>query len=83
MDEAAVFPQESADVAMQAIADGVARKPMSWQEAFDKAQFDITEAREMTKALQDHGFIKQPPRELIEEALECAIDQIGCKKGKK
>jgi len=38
MDEASVFPQEAADVAMQAIKDGIARVEMTWDEAFNKAK---------------------------------------------
>ena len=37
MEEASVFPQEAADVAMQAIKDGVARINITWEEAFQKA----------------------------------------------
>jgi len=81
MDEAAVFPQEAADVAMQAIADGVARLTITWDEAFAKADKDIKHARSMTRALEEQGFISPPPREIIEEALQLACDQILCKHG--
>jgi malate dehydrogenase (oxaloacetate-decarboxylating) len=57
MDETEVFPAEAADVAMQAIKDGVARKEMTWQEAFDQAKADIEHARKTTHFLVDHGLI--------------------------
>ena len=60
MDEATVFPVESADVAMQAIKDGVARIHMTWDEAFAKAKEDIDHSRGMTQNLMDTGFIKKP-----------------------
>jgi len=76
MEEAAVFPQEAADVAMQAIKDGVARINMTWDEAFQKAKKDIDHARGLTKSLMDKGFIEPPPIEMIQKALAFAIDQV-------
>ncbi|MCX6243958.1 MAG: NADP-dependent malic enzyme [Bacteroidetes bacterium] len=76
MQEAAVFPQEAADVAMQAIKDGVARVNMTWQEAFDKAKQDIDHARSLTKSLMDNGFIAPPPMEMIQSALDWTIEEI-------
>ncbi len=76
MDESEVFPFEAADVAMQAIEDGVARKKLTWQEAYDWASADIKNARESTKALVDGGFIKQPPDEIINDAIKNAVDKV-------
>ncbi len=76
MDEPDVFPFEAAEVAMQAIKDGVAREKMSWQEAFDTAKKDIEEARNAAKLLEDNNFIEKPPRELIDKALKNAIDAV-------
>ncbi len=73
MSESEVFPYEAAEVAMQAIKDGVARKEMSWQQAFDLAQADIQLARDTTQHLVDNGFIAAPPQELLDEALQAAI----------
>ncbi len=76
MDEPEVFPYEAADVAMQAIKDGVARKEMTWQEAYDKAKEDIEHARAITKSLTDNGFIEQPPQDMLKDALQAAIDAV-------
>lgn len=76
MDEAGVFPYEAAAVAMQAIEDGVARVEMTWQEAYDKAEADIQYCRNMTQKLTEEGFIKAPPQEMLQEALEFAIEQV-------
>jgi malate dehydrogenase (oxaloacetate-decarboxylating) len=77
MDEHGVFPHEAADVAMQAIKDGVARTKLTWDEAFKQAQTDIDLSRGMTQKLIDQGFIKQPPVEMVENALEWAIKQVS------
>jgi len=76
MDEVGVFPQEAADVAMQAIEDGVARVKLTREEAFKIASEGIDYSRSMTKTLMNNDFIKEPPQELLQEALEYAIKQV-------
>ena len=76
MEEASVFPHESADVAIRAIKDGVARIHMTREEAFSKAEHDIEKARSMTRFLTDNGFIEAPPIGMVKSALEWAIAQI-------
>jgi len=77
MEEASVFPHEAADVAMQAIADGVARLQMTREEAFQKARKDIEHARSLTKCLMDRGFIESPPADMIRNALDFAIKAVS------
>ncbi|NQT98019.1 MAG: NADP-dependent malic enzyme [Candidatus Marinimicrobia bacterium] len=77
MDEAGVFPYEAADVAMQAIKDGVARIEMTRDEAYAIAEKDITYARSMTDNLIANDFIKEPPADLIEAALKSAIEDVS------
>lgn len=76
MDEAEVFPFEAAEVAMQAIKDGVARIEISYEEAYRIARKDILEARQSTQMLVDNGLIKMPPQEMIDEALAWAIKNV-------
>ncbi len=76
MDETEVFAEEAADVAMQAIKDGVARVEMSWQEVHDKALKDIMEARAAINMMMEKNFIKKPDMKLLEEALEKAIEAV-------
>lgn len=76
MDEASVFPQEAADVAMQAIKDGVARTNMTHKEVFEKARKDIEDARALTTELMGKGWIKEPPQNLLEESLQEAIQKV-------
>ena len=77
MEEAGVFPEEAADVAMQAIKDGVARVSMTREEAYKKAKTDIDYARSLTKNLTDNGFIQAPKQEMLQEALNWAIKQVS------
>ena len=76
MNEASVFPEEAADVAMQAIKDGVARVTMTRDEVFRIAEKDIKHARDITQHLADEGFISEPDPEMLEEALQWAISQV-------
>lgn len=76
MDEPGVFPHEAADVAMQAVAEGLARVPLTREEAFAEAAHDITQARAMIEHLIAAQFIEQPPQSMLQEALEWAIGQV-------
>lgn len=76
MDEPGVFPHEAADVAMQAIKDGVARKIVTREDAYNEAQADIKAAREMTQLLIKEGYIKAPPESMVQEAFDWAIGQV-------
>ena len=76
MDEVDVFAQEAADVARQAIAEGVARVDLSWEEVYSRANADIAASRAMTEDMKKLGYIKEPPRELMEKALAQAIRYV-------
>lgn len=76
MDESGVFAVEAADVAMQAIKDGVARIEMTWDEAFQKAKTDIDYSRSMTKKLMETGFIESPKDEMLQNAIQWAIEEV-------
>lgn len=77
MDETEVFPQEAADVAMQAIKDGVARRELTHEQVFNIAKNDIREARATMQLLMDQEMIKQPPLEMLEEVLAWTISQFS------
>ncbi|MFP4663257.1 MAG: NADP-dependent malic enzyme [Bacteroidales bacterium] len=76
MDESAVFPEEAADVAMQAIKDGVARVEISREEAYEAAKKDIDYSRGLTHHLMDENYIDTVPQELLDDALKAAIDEV-------
>ncbi|MDN5353249.1 MAG: hypothetical protein PWQ09_5 [Candidatus Cloacimonadota bacterium] len=77
MEETAVFPKEAAEVAMQAIKEGVARTPLSFETVYNKAQSDINLAREQTRHLQKQGYIAKPPKKMLENALNKALQTVG------
>ena len=80
MEEADVFPQEAADVAMQAIADGVARTPLERAAIYDRARADIRQSRGMLEQMVQQGFIPLPPAHLLEEALAGAVADVAARK---
>jgi malate dehydrogenase (oxaloacetate-decarboxylating) len=77
MDETEVFAEESADVAMEAIKNGVARLEMDRQTVYDKTLRDIKHARETVDILMKNNFIKPPDQSLLEKALQTAIDAVS------
>jgi len=77
MDETEVFANEAADVAMEAIKNGVARIEIKKDEAFKITMKDIKEARTIVKNLMDKNLIKKPPKKMLEEALKKAIDKVS------
>lgn len=76
MDETEVFATEAADVAMEAIKNGVARVKYDWKTVFDNTLKDIKTARDGLKLMMDNGFVPKPDSKLLEEALQKAIDAV-------
>ena len=76
MDDVEVFPQEAADVAAQAIQDGVAQRTMTPEQVFQKADYDIKENREMVQLLMEREKIKTPPKSMIDGVLAATIAEI-------
>ena len=77
MDEHEVFPYEARAVALQAIKDGVARITMTGDEVYKFAEKDIKEARDIFECLMAENFVKKPPVELIQDALDKAIKTVS------
>jgi malate dehydrogenase (oxaloacetate-decarboxylating) len=76
MDETEVFAHEAADVATQAIKDGVARIEKTWDEVFKKTMADIKEARDAMGLLMEKNFIKKPDIKLLEDAVKKAVAAV-------
>jgi malate dehydrogenase (oxaloacetate-decarboxylating) len=76
MDETEVFATEAADVAMEAIKNGVARMDYDWQTVFDMTLADIKYARESLNLLMENGFVNKPDPKLLEDALQKAISDV-------
>jgi malate dehydrogenase (oxaloacetate-decarboxylating) len=77
MQETEVFAKEAADVAMQAIKDGVARLNLTWDEVYQTTLTDIKEARGMIEVLQEKGFIKEPDISLLTAARDKAVAAVS------
>jgi malate dehydrogenase (oxaloacetate-decarboxylating) len=57
MDEWEVFPREAAAVAAKAVEEGIARKPMTYEEELKNAEAIIRRARNLTQEMMKEGFI--------------------------
>jgi malate dehydrogenase (oxaloacetate-decarboxylating) len=78
MEETEVFAQEAADVAEQAVQEGVARIALTRAEVYQKAAADIGAARALVEDMERLGYLLGVPPELMEGALTKAIE--GAKK---
>lgn len=82
MSDADFFPEEAAEVAMQAIKDGVARVKLTRDEVRKLAAADIKASRKLAHEMMAKGFIKEPPRKLIREAVAVVTKALGPAKAK-
>lgn len=73
MEDEGLFAREAADVAQQAIDEGLARSGLSRQEVYDRASADISSSRALFKAMAEDGAIAPPPMSLLEDALREAL----------
>jgi malate dehydrogenase (oxaloacetate-decarboxylating) len=76
MDETDVFSQEAADVAMQAIQEGVARLELTWDQVHAQAAADIAASRALVDDMMKLGHIQEPPEELLRQALAEAVAAV-------
>jgi len=71
-----LFPKVAADVAMQAMKEGVALKQLTWEHVYETAKFDIKKTQELTKLLQDNGYIKTVDEKIIMEVIAEIVEQM-------
>lgn len=71
-----LFPKVAADVAMQAIKEGVALKNLTWEEVYQQAKKDISDAHDMVQLLEDKGFIKDLDEKVIRDVVASVIKQV-------
>jgi malate dehydrogenase (oxaloacetate-decarboxylating) len=76
MEETEVYAVEAADTAVQAVEEGVARVNLSWDEVYQRAKTGIEAARSLTADLIKLGHIREPPAEILEQALEAAVAAV-------
>ncbi len=63
MDDWEVFPREAAAVAVKAVEQGLARRPLTYEEAYEHAHAIIKRSRELTQMMMREGFIPLPQEE--------------------
>ena len=68
-----LFAREAADVAAEAIKEGVARLSPGWQEVYDQALADIAKSQKQYRMLETSGFIEAVPEAMIQEAFSWAL----------
>ena len=71
-----LFPTVAADVAMQAMADGVARKQRTWQEVYDIAKHDIDETHAIVQQFESNGVIPEFPEEEIRNIIRQVCSEL-------
>lgn len=71
-----LFPTVAADVAMQAMADGVARKQRTWQEVYDIAKHDIDETHAIVEQFESNGVIREFPEEEIRNIVRQVCNEL-------
>ncbi|MDD4847590.1 MAG: NADP-dependent malic enzyme [Bacteroidales bacterium] len=76
MMEDEMFPTVAADVAMQAIKEGVALKTMTWNEVYQQAKHDIQQSHQITEMLQKEGFIQKFPEEKIKTIIKEVVANV-------
>jgi len=79
MEETDLFAHEAADVAQQAIGEGVTRIVISRDEVYNQAKADIASSRKLFDDLKKLGHIAEPPAEMFETALAKAIEEVTSK----
>ena len=76
MDETEMFAHEAADVAMEAIKNGVARVDMDWDSVYKRTLEDIYETRKTIDLMMANNIIKEPNISMLEKAVEVAINAV-------
>lgn len=76
MSESEVFPQEAADVAVEAIRNGVARIELSRDEIYRRAREDIMRSQSLLDDMIQRNHIPAPPRDMLERALAAAVKDV-------
>jgi malate dehydrogenase (oxaloacetate-decarboxylating) len=76
MEETSIFAQEAADVAMQAVKEGVARVELSWEEVYRRAEADIAAAHKLVEDMEKLGHIKEIPASMLSDTLKQSIEAI-------
>ena len=77
MTDEAVFSETAAEVARQAVADGVARRALAPAQVLERARKDIADAHAAIEGLMTSGLIPPPPEAMIRRCLAAAVAAAG------
>lgn len=79
MDETEVFACVAADVAAQAMKEGLARVQMTHRQVYDQALQEITQTRALCRDMMESGHIQAPDEQMLQEVFEaCIAESKGC-----
>ncbi|NLF25400.1 MAG: NADP-dependent malic enzyme [Deltaproteobacteria bacterium] len=70
MEDYDVFPEIAASVCVQAQKDGVAKKILTYDQAYQLAKNGIISAQNSLNALEENGLIQAPHEDLLKQVLE-------------
>ncbi|MDR2135375.1 MAG: NADP-dependent malic enzyme [Treponema sp.] len=76
IEETDIFAREAADVAAQAVAEGLARLNRSWDDVYRQAGADIRAARSLAEEMKKLGYIREPPLDLLNEVLRQTLAEL-------
>jgi malate dehydrogenase (oxaloacetate-decarboxylating) len=77
MTDQAVFSETAAEVARQAMVEGVARRRLAPAQVLETARNDIAAAHAALELLMTSGLIPPPPETMIRRCLDAAIVAAG------
>jgi len=73
MNETEVFAHVAADVAAQAVKEGLARLPMSREEVYESTLRQINSTRELCFKMMEEGHIPSPPQKLLQDVFDACL----------
>ncbi|MDR2375521.1 MAG: NADP-dependent malic enzyme [Treponema sp.] len=76
IEETDIFAREAADVAREAVNEGLARLDRSWDDVYNQAKADITAARSLAEEMKKLGYIQEPPQDLLNEVLQQTLAEM-------
>ncbi|MCP5515344.1 MAG: NADP-dependent malic enzyme [Spirochaetales bacterium] len=76
MEEPGVFPFEAAEVAVQAVKEGLSSVKLTHEEVFRQAEEDIKYSRSITEMMIKNSYIQTPPVDMLQEVFDWTIGNI-------
>ncbi|MEG2071400.1 MAG: hypothetical protein RR034_08520, partial [Bacteroidales bacterium] len=74
--ESDLFPTVAADVAMQAIKEGVALQNLTWEEVYRTAKKEIDETHALIQMMEKEGFIPEFPEAIVRTIVQQVCEEV-------